>query len=98
MSKLVIFIFLTIFIFPSDCQNEPIILPESSLCLKDNYVMPLYSTQIFRITLNQTRLKQLNIHTIRIRTSIVDPNIANFEDHRPVLKQTFHLMNNTEGK
>jgi len=98
MSRLIIILFLTIFIFPSDCRNESIILPELSLCLKDKYIMPLYSTRFFRMSFNRTRLKQLNIHTIHIRTTMADPKVANFEDHRTTVKHIFHLMNNTERK
>jgi hypothetical protein len=98
MFRLIIILFLTIFISSSDCRNESIILPELSLCLKDKYIIPLYSTRFFRMTFNRTRLKQLNIHTIHIRTLITDPKVANFDDHRTTVKQIFHLMNNTERK
>jgi len=98
MSRLIIILFLTIFIFPSDCQNEVIISPELSSCLKNNFTMPLYSTRFFRMIFNRTQLEQSNIHTISIRTSIANPKAANFEDHRKIIKQTFHLMNNTERK
>jgi len=98
MPRLIIFIFLTIFIFSSDCQNPSIIIPDLSLCIKDNYVMPLYTTRFLRMTFNRTRLNQLNIHTISVRTSIVDQKVADFEDHLPTVIKVFHLLNNTEGK
>jgi len=97
MPKFIIFIFLTIFICRSDCLNRSIIIQESSLCIKDNYVMPLYSTRFLRMTFNRTRLEQLNIDTLYIRTSIVDQKVANFEDHQYTVKKIFHLMHNTES-
>ncbi|CAF4437947.1 unnamed protein product, partial [Rotaria sp. Silwood2] len=61
-----------------------------------SYIIPLFTTRIVRMTLNQTRLKQLNIHTIRIRAFIRNKKVAEFQDHRNSIEKVFHLMKKTE--
>lgn len=95
MSRLIIFIFLLISIFSLKCRSQSIVTQESSLCIKDNYSIPLFSTQNLRMTFNGTRLKQLKIHTIRIRTSIIDKNVADFEDHRQTIRKVIRITNNS---
>ena len=47
------------------------------------------------MTFNQTRLKQLNIHTIHLRTYIADRKIAEFQGRHHTVRTTFHLTNTT---
>ncbi len=91
-------IFLTIFPFPSTCRNQSIVIEEPSLCMNYSYVIPLFSTQILRMTFNRTRFKQLNIHTVHVRASIADRKVAEFDKHRHTIQQVFHLMNSTQGQ
>jgi len=98
MLKPIAFILLTICIFPSDCRNESIVVREPSLCLNEKYVLPLFGTRIIPMTFNRSRLQQLNIHTIRVHTSISDRKVLEFENHRYAKKKSFYLMNNTERK
>jgi hypothetical protein len=97
MRRSILFILLIIYISPSDCRNRSIIIKEPSLCVDNTYTIPLFDTQSIRMTFNQTRLRQLNIHTIRIRALIQDRKVAEFENNRHVIKKPLHLSNNNEG-
>jgi hypothetical protein len=98
MSNFRLFLFLIICVCSSNCQQQSIVIQESSACTKNNYKIPLFSTEILRMTFNQTRLRQLNIHTLHIRASIANRKVAEFENHRYTIKKVFHLMNTTSGK
>jgi hypothetical protein len=98
MRRSILFILLIIYISPSDCRNRSVIIKEPSLCINNTLSIPLFDTQSIRMTFNRTRLKQLHIHTIRIRTSIEDRKVAEFENNRHVIKKVLHLKNNIQGK
>jgi hypothetical protein len=98
MLKLRLLIFSIIFIFPSDCRQQSIILRKPSLCINDTYNIPLFGTKFIRITLNRTRLDQLDVHTVRLRASIADTKVLQFEDRRRTIRKVFDLMNDTHRK
>jgi hypothetical protein len=98
MLRLILFIFLIIFIFPINCQPRSIALQEPSLCINNSYVIPLFSIRNFRMTLNRTRLRQLNIHTVSVYATIADRKIAEFQNRRQTIRKVYHIPNDTQGK
>jgi hypothetical protein len=98
MLRTIAFILLTIFIFPSDCLNQSIVVREPSLCVNEKYKISLFGTRIIPMTFNRTLLQELNIHTMRVYASISDRKVLQFENHQYMRKKTFYLMNNTERK
>ncbi len=98
MRRSIVFILLIISISQSDCRNRSIIIKEPSLCINNTYTIPLFNTQSIPIPFNRTRLKQLNIHTIRIRASIRDRKVAEFRNNHHIIKKVLHLEKNTERK
>lgn len=98
MFRLILFIFLIIFILPIDCQNGSTVLQKPSLCINNTYTISLFSTRNFRITFNRTRLRQLNIHTLSLYVSIEDRKVADFQDHRHIMRRIYRLPNDTECK
>ncbi|CAF0735519.1 unnamed protein product [Rotaria sordida] len=96
MFRFIVLLLLTTFIFPSNGQSRSIINQESSLCTKKSHTIPLFTTLILRMTFNQTRLKQLNIQTMSIYASISDRKTAEFQNHRDIIEEVFHLMKNIE--
>ncbi|CAF3448050.1 unnamed protein product [Rotaria sp. Silwood1] len=67
----------------------------SSLCINNNsFTIPLFTTRMLRMKFNRTRLKQLNIHTIRLHAFISDQKVAEFQDHRDKIEKVFHLTKN----
>jgi hypothetical protein len=98
MLRTIAFIILTIFIFPSNCLNQSIVVQEPSLCVNEKYIVSLFGTRIIPMTFNRTLLQELNIHTMRVYVSISDRKVLQFENHQYTKKKSFHLMNNTERK
>lgn len=73
-------------------------IQQSMGCINESYVIPLFSTRIIHMTFNQTRLKQLNIHTVHLRTSIADRKVAEFYGHHPTIKKSFRIIDTSERK
>ena len=73
-------------------------IQQSTGCINESYVISLFSTRIIHMTFNQTRLKQLNIHTVHLRTSIADPKVAEFYGHHPTIKKSFRIIDTIERK
>lgn len=67
-------------------------------CMNGSYVIPLFSTRIIHMTFNQTRLKELNIHTVHLRTAIADRKVAEFDGHHQTIRKSFRISDIEERK
>ena len=98
MLKFQVFVCFILCIYSTNGKFQSIVMEESTVCTKDNYKIPLFSTENLRITFNQTRLRQLNVHTIHIRAEIDNQKVAEFENQGDTINKVFHLINTTSGK
>jgi len=62
-----------------------------NLCIQDKYIIPLFSTKIIRLNINQIRLKQFNFERLSIRAKIADKTIAKFHNDRSMINKRFYL-------
>ena len=79
-------------------STTSIVIEQLPTCINESYVIPLFSSRIIYMTFNQSRLRQLNIYTVHLRTSIVDRKVAQFEGHHQIIRKTFAINNPTNGK
>ena len=99
MFRLLAFVLFTVTLMRStECQSRAIAPSQPNLCINTTYIIALFGQKSLRMKMNRARLRQANVHTVRIRASISDPKVAQFSDHQQSISAVFRLANDTEGK